>query len=232
MPGVKLTYEDLVRMPDDGLRHELIDGEHYVTPKPMPRHSRVVSNLNHALQTHVRAHHLGWILEEPAIRIDDLNAVHPDLVFLPDAQTERLDLDQVIRCAPSLVIEVSSPSTRRYDQTIKRDFYAPIRVAEYWFIDVPASIVSVYRQTADGAVFADPVILREPTDLVVSPLLPGLKLHWPRSSTCADADVDDAQQWLVLQHGAALGLARTAARRPGPPETGRIHHCHIGIPLA
>ena len=30
----KLTYDDFVNFPDDGLRHELIDGEHYVTPSP------------------------------------------------------------------------------------------------------------------------------------------------------------------------------------------------------
>ena len=30
--GVKLTYDDFVQFPDDGKRHELIDGEHYVTP--------------------------------------------------------------------------------------------------------------------------------------------------------------------------------------------------------
>ena len=32
--GVKLTYDDFVLFPDDGKRHELIDGEHYVTPCP------------------------------------------------------------------------------------------------------------------------------------------------------------------------------------------------------
>ena len=29
---VRMTYKDLLKLPDDGLRHELIDGEHYVTP--------------------------------------------------------------------------------------------------------------------------------------------------------------------------------------------------------
>ena len=33
-PGVKLTYDDFVHFPEDGKRHELIDGEHYVTPSP------------------------------------------------------------------------------------------------------------------------------------------------------------------------------------------------------
>ena len=34
----KLTYEDFLLFPDDGQRHELIDGEHYVTPSPTIRH--------------------------------------------------------------------------------------------------------------------------------------------------------------------------------------------------
>lgn len=34
----KLTYADYVRLPDDLLRHEIIDGEHFVTPAPVTRH--------------------------------------------------------------------------------------------------------------------------------------------------------------------------------------------------
>ena len=33
-PAVKLTYDDFVLFPDEGKRHELIDGEHYVTSSP------------------------------------------------------------------------------------------------------------------------------------------------------------------------------------------------------
>lgn len=36
--AVKLTYDDFVHFPDDGKRHELIDGEHYVTPSPNTAH--------------------------------------------------------------------------------------------------------------------------------------------------------------------------------------------------
>jgi Uma2 family endonuclease len=44
-PGVKLTHDDFVQFPDDGQRHELIDGEHYVTPSPNTKHQRVSLNL-------------------------------------------------------------------------------------------------------------------------------------------------------------------------------------------
>ena len=44
-PGVKLTYDDYVHLPDDGLRHELIDGEHYVTPTPIRKHQAIATNL-------------------------------------------------------------------------------------------------------------------------------------------------------------------------------------------
>jgi hypothetical protein len=44
--AVKLTYDDFVHFPDDGKRHELIDGEHYVTPSPNTRHQRISGNFS------------------------------------------------------------------------------------------------------------------------------------------------------------------------------------------
>ena len=41
----KLTYDDFVLFPDDGMRHELIDGEHYVTPSPNATHQQIVLKL-------------------------------------------------------------------------------------------------------------------------------------------------------------------------------------------
>jgi len=43
--GLKLTYDDFVLFPDDGKRHELIDGEHYVTPSPNIRHQQIQGDL-------------------------------------------------------------------------------------------------------------------------------------------------------------------------------------------
>ena len=54
--GVKLTYDDFLLFPDDGKRHELIDGEHYVTPSPNVTHQRVQINLVRALLSYLDAH--------------------------------------------------------------------------------------------------------------------------------------------------------------------------------
>ena len=48
---VVLTYEDYCALPDDGKRHEILDGELYMTPSPGVAHQRVAGNLFVALRT-------------------------------------------------------------------------------------------------------------------------------------------------------------------------------------
>ena len=52
----RLTYDDLVRFPDDRKRHEIIDGEHYVTPSPNVRHQVLVRKLLYELEHYFRSH--------------------------------------------------------------------------------------------------------------------------------------------------------------------------------
>jgi hypothetical protein len=48
-PDTRFTYEDFLLFPDDGKRHEIIDGEHYVTPSPNMRHQVLLGRLHLAL---------------------------------------------------------------------------------------------------------------------------------------------------------------------------------------
>jgi hypothetical protein len=64
-PAVKLTYDDFVLFPDDGKRHELINGEHFVTPSPNTKHQDVCGNLYWLLRTYLQPHPLGRVFFAP-----------------------------------------------------------------------------------------------------------------------------------------------------------------------
>jgi len=82
-PGVKLTYDDFVLFPDDGKRHELIDGEHYVTPSPNVAHQRISGNLHFAIRGWLAAHPIGRVYYAPLdVVFSDVDVVEPDLLYM------------------------------------------------------------------------------------------------------------------------------------------------------
>jgi Uma2 family endonuclease len=56
---------------------------------------------------------------------------------------------------PLLVVEVSSPSTRRRDLGVKRDFYMEVGVPEYWFFDRESRRLHVVRSGAADLLVSD-----------------------------------------------------------------------------
>lgn len=52
------TLAELDRLPDDGNKYELVDGELFVTPAPSPAHEQLASVLHAILGSCVRAHRL------------------------------------------------------------------------------------------------------------------------------------------------------------------------------
>ena len=174
--GVKLTYDDFLLFPDDGQRHELIDGEHYVTPSPNIAHQLIVGNLYFALRGYVEANQSGQLFTAPLdVVFSDFDVVEPDLLFVTAARRHDILTKQNVRGAPDLVIEVGSPGTRRRDETIKRRLYERDRVAEYWIVDPDLEVVRIYRREDTG--YGRPLALsREAGDVLQSALFPGLSL--------------------------------------------------------
>ena len=174
-----MTYDDLLALPDDGLSHELIDGEHYVAPAPNLKHQIVSMRLSLAIGSFVELHDSGLFL---AARCDVVfsptDVVEPDLLFL---SRERLELatEQNIQGAPDLVIEILSPSTRKRDEGVKRQLYERTGVREYWLADPARETVNVYRRT--GEVFRLVAELsRDIAEILTTPLLPGLEIPLAR----------------------------------------------------
>jgi Uma2 family endonuclease len=182
-PGVKLTYDDFVQLPDDGLRHELIDGEHYVTPSPNTKHQRVSVRLVLLIGGWLEAHPTGQIFHAPFdVVFSDFDIVEPDLLYLSSRRASEVVTAQHVRGVPELVVEIGSPSTRRRDETIKRRLYERAGVDEYWIVDPEIDVVRVYRR--DGDLFARPRELSaDAGDVLETPLLPGLRIPLTRIFT-------------------------------------------------
>jgi Uma2 family endonuclease len=174
--GVKLTYDDFLLFPDDGQRHELIDGEHYVTPSPNAAHQVIVGNLHFALRGHLEIHPAGQLFLAPFdIVFSEFDVVEPDLLYITAARRGDILTKQNVRGAPDLVIEVGSPGTRRRDETIKRRLYERDGVSEYWIVDPDLEVVRIYRRE-DGSYGRPRELSREAGDVLESPLFPGLSL--------------------------------------------------------
>jgi Uma2 family endonuclease len=179
-PGVKLTYDDFVLFPDDGKRHELIDGEHYVTPSPNRKHQKVSGNLFLLIGAWLEQHPIGQIYYAPFDVIFSMfDVVEPDLLYMSNERAAQVLTDTNVKGAPELVIEIGSKGTRRRDETIKRRLYERSGVSEYWVVDPEIDVIRVYLRGAKG--FERPNELRaEAGDTLTTPLLPGLSLPLSR----------------------------------------------------
>jgi Uma2 family endonuclease len=175
-PDVKLTYDDYVQFPDDGLRHELIDGEHYVTPTPIRKHQAIATNLVGIIWSYLREHPVGRVFTAPFdVILSDFDVVEPDLLFLTNERLGEIATSPWVKGAPSLVVEIGSPSTRKRDATIKRRLYERVGVDEYWIIDPELDAIDVYR-LIDGHYHRTAQLSLEAGDVLTTVLLPGLRL--------------------------------------------------------
>jgi Uma2 family endonuclease len=177
---VKLTYDDFLLFPDDGQRHELIDGEHYVTPSPNTRHQRVSGNLHFLIRAWLERHPIGEVFYAPFdVVFTRFDVVEPDLLYLSHARAKAALTAAHVAGVPELVIEIGSPSTRKRDETLKRRLYEREGVSEYWVVDPDLDVIRIYRRGADG--FARPVELSaEAGETLTSPLFAGLELPLAR----------------------------------------------------
>jgi len=175
-PGVKLTYDDFLLFPDDGQRHELIDGEHYVTPSPSTKHQQISGNIYWLMRSHLERQPIGKLFYAPFdVLFSRFDVVEPDLLYISNARLAEVLTPKHVEGTPDLVIEIGSPGTRRRDETIKRRLYERSGVREYWIVDPELDIVRVYRPGSSG--FDRPVELSlEAGDVLTTALLPGLEL--------------------------------------------------------
>ncbi len=183
----RLTVDDFMRFPDDGKRHEIIDGEHYVTPSPNMRHQAISGRLYLTLGTFLKANRsLGRVFYAPFdVIFSHYDVVEPDLLVIAADQLDILTPKNV-QGAPAIVVEILSPGTRKVDEVTKRRLFERGGVREYWLVDPELDLVKVYRRSADGSFPLAADLTREAGDVLKTPVLPGYAL------SLADLFDDDA----------------------------------------
>ena len=144
------TLAEFDRLPDDGNKYELVDGELFVTPAPSPAHEELASVLHSILAPYVYAQRLGRVYTPRAVVRTDGSEVEPDLMVRP--ATPRLPEKWAQMPTPSLVVEILSRTTRRRDHEQKRGFYLRLGIAEYWMVDRWSRSIRVVRRDAADVV--------------------------------------------------------------------------------
>jgi len=166
------TVEDYLKLPE-GTRAELIEGELLMTPSPKLSHQVIARNLFVRLDAFVRAHVLGEALFAPMdVHLPSGDVVQPDVLFVAAANAGIMQ--DWIRGAPDLLVEIISPEGVERDRLVKRDLYARNGVKEYWLVDPEAHSVEVLGLNASGRY--EPSGYFEERDTVVSRVLAGLAL--------------------------------------------------------
>ncbi len=158
------TAEMVRALPDDGKRHELLDGELVMRPAPRRAHQAVAQALFKRLDSYVEAHRLGDTYVTVAdIEFSPRRLVQPDLFVVPLA-ADGTHIDEWEKMKELLlVVEVLSPSTARYDRVKKRTIYLEEGVPEYWIVDVDARCIERWRTGDSGPTILDEDIAWQPS---------------------------------------------------------------------
>lgn len=141
------TVEELLALPEDGRRHELVYGEHLVTPAPQYAHQRILRRLFLRVASWLEGRGLGEPLWSPAdLTLTPDSLVQPDFFVVRPDEARAADW-KAVRC-PLLVVEVLSPGTARRDRFTKRRLYQAVGVPQYWVVDPVGRAIELWTPTA------------------------------------------------------------------------------------
>ncbi|MCL2168989.1 MAG: Uma2 family endonuclease [Defluviitaleaceae bacterium] len=144
---MKYTYEDYCKLPDDGTRWELIDGELFAMAAPSIRHQRVSRRLSRKFFDFFPEGNKCEVFVAPLdVRLNfakgDDTAIQPDLLVVCDSS--KIEEGSLIG-APDLAIEIWSPNNTHRQRMKKFASYRNALVRELWFVDPETDVIDSYK---------------------------------------------------------------------------------------
>jgi Uma2 family endonuclease len=154
-----MTAEELMELPDDGNRYELICGELVQLPMSSMESSSIAAVIIGELIAFVRPQRLGLVMATDGAYILGRD---PDTTRVPDASFIRADRvpppaerRRFANLAPDLAVEVISPSDRASEVTTKVLTYLEKGVRLVWVVDPPTRTVTIYAPDGNARVLHD-----------------------------------------------------------------------------
>jgi Uma2 family endonuclease len=129
-----VTFEQFAQFHDDGMKHELLQGEHTVVPPPKSRHTRIQQKLQDVLRPYVREHRLGEVHIEAGFKLSQDTWLQPDVSFLRCSQIQTSDPNGYYEGAPAIAIEVASDSNTAAQLDLKIELYFAHGSEEVWVL--------------------------------------------------------------------------------------------------
>jgi Uma2 family endonuclease len=144
------TDEELMRLPDDGRKYELVDGELVVSPAG-GRHGRTVVKLTVRLGAFVAEHRLGEVFDSSTgYRLPSGNLRSPDVSFVTADRLAQSGVPKgFLHLPPDLAVEVLSPDDRPRPVMDKVGEYLAAGVRMVWVIDPDGEKAAAYRSLTD-----------------------------------------------------------------------------------
>jgi Uma2 family endonuclease len=183
--GRGATYKDLCEVPDH-LVAEILDGDLWVSPRPLPRHSHAMTMLAVALVPpfqHGNGGPGGWqLLVEVEVHLGG-DVLVPDLAGWRSDRGLKLVERPRVTDAPDWACEILSKSTEKLDRDLKMQIYAREKVGHLWFVDPRKRTLEAFKLTAGVWVPTlllkdNAIVAAEPFDAVPFPLA----RIWPEMS--------------------------------------------------
>lgn len=158
-----ITAEDLLRMPDDGFRYELVRGELRKMAPAGHKHGRIIINLTTPLDQHVRANSLGavYAAETGFLLSSNPDTVRaPDVAFVSRKRTEEVgDVEGYWPGVPDMAVEVISPGDTYSEVEEKAIEWLDAGTRMVIVVDPRKRTVTVYRALTDITILTEKATL-------------------------------------------------------------------------
>ena len=149
------TEAELMALPEDGLKRELVDGEIVVSPAGAP-HGRVIVEITLLLGAHVKRERLGRTFDSSTgCWMPSGNLRVPDLSFVSTQSLAGATPAGFLRVVPDLAVEVLSPGDSKRMILDKVGEYLAAGVRMVWVIDPCERRASCHRSLTDVRTIAE-----------------------------------------------------------------------------